>query len=174
MMGEVFFVLSFCALLCVACIFDYGFMKIPNWLILVLLALGLAHALWGGAVADALSFFLRGGAVLLALYPLFRIGTMGGGDVKLFAVLGAALPKGKILSFLFFSLLFAAIFSLFRFLRRSDLKERFSYLCAYVKGVARSGEWTLYFHDLEEKRRAGICMAGPILLSVLLYFGGFY
>jgi hypothetical protein len=43
-----------------------------------------------------------------------------------------------------------------------------------VKEVADSGEWKLYFNDLQEKRDAGICMAGPILLSVLCYWGGFY
>ena len=174
MMGEVFFSPMLCIFLCMACYFDYRFCRIPNWLVLLILGLGLVRAFWTGGPYQIWSYVLWGSMMLLALYPLFRIGTMGGGDLKLYAVCCGFFPREKILSFLFFSLLIAALFSLFRFVRRADLKERFAYLLAYVKSVADSGEWKLYFSDVQEKKKAGICLAGPILLSVLLYWGGFY
>ena len=119
-------------------------------------------------------YVVFGSLMVFVLYPLFRFGTLGGGDVKLYGVCCGFFPEEKILSFLFFSLLFAALFSLIRFLRKADLKERLLYLFSYVKEVADSGEWKLYWNDVQEKRKAGICLAGPILLSVALYWGGLY
>lgn len=62
---------------------------IPNWLTFPAIALGLAMgalaAGWGG-LAGALSSLAVCGAVPLAL---FAVGGMGGGDVKLFAAIGA-------------------------------------------------------------------------------------
>lgn len=174
MVGEVFFALVLCIFLCIACYYDYCFCRIPNWVTVILLAIGLGRVfLMEGALSE-IPYLLWGSMVVLFLYPLFRINAIGGGDIKLIAVCLMFFPEEKILSFLFFSLLIAALFSLVRFARRSDLKERFTYLLSYVKEVAGSGEWKLYFNNLQEKRDAGICMAGPILLSALCYWGGFY
>ena len=64
---------------------------IPNWLTLPALAAGLAgHGIVGGVGGLAASLV---GALACALVPwlLFRKGALGGGDVKLFAALGALL-----------------------------------------------------------------------------------
>ncbi|MBE5861328.1 MAG: hypothetical protein E7295_00585 [Lachnospiraceae bacterium] len=174
MVGEVFFVLLLCIFLCIACYYDYCFCRIPNWVTAMMLAVGLGRVFLMEGMLSGIQYLFWGSMVVLFLYPLFRINAIGGGDVKLYAVCLLFFPQEKILSFLFSSLLIAALFSLIRFVRRSDLRERFAYLFSYVKEVADSGEWKLYFNDLQEKRDAGICMAGPILLSVLCYWGGFY
>lgn len=163
-----------CVLLCVACFFDYRQSRIPNWLVIISLSAGAARALYLEGLAGVISFFLQGGMVVLAFYPLFRIGTMGAGDLKLFGVCCGYLPEDRILSFLFFSLLYAAVHSFIRFTRREDCLERFSYFFSYLREVADSGEWKLYWHDREERKRAGICMAGPILLSMIMFMGGLY
>ncbi len=173
-MDKSFFVLLLCIFLCIACYYDYKFCRIPNWLILMVFGLGTCMSLVTGSAGEVLGYLTAGFLLVILLYPLFRIGTLGGGDVKLYGVCCGFFPKDKILSFLFFSLLVAALFSLIRFIRKADLKERLSYLFSYVKGVADSGEWTFYWTDLQEKQRAGICLAGPILISVLLFWGGLY
>ena len=143
-------------------------------LIVVTAFLGILRAWTMGENRAVVQYVMLASLMTLAFYPLFRIGTIGGGDVKLYAACGGFFPKDKILLFLFFSLLIAALFSLIRFLHKGDLKERFCYLISYAKEVADNGEWTFYWKDLQEKKKAGICLAGPILLSVLLYVGGFY
>lgn len=80
---------ALCLLLIAASISDVRTNKIPNLLVLcglvgaILfhgfspLGHGIAHALGGGGIG------------LLALLPLYAIGTMGAGDVKLMAMVGA-------------------------------------------------------------------------------------
>lgn len=75
-----------CAL---AAVSDLRTRLIPNWLTLPVLAFSLlGHAWQGGAVQGALSL---AAALVCALpaYFLFARGALGGGDVKLFAALGA-------------------------------------------------------------------------------------
>ena len=163
-----------CVFLFIACYFDYRHSRIPNWLTAAALAMGVAVAFARGGVRPALNFLGPAVLAVAVFYPLFRIGTLGAGDVKLFGVCAGYLPSEKILTFLFFALLFAAIHSLIRIVREPDPKERFIYFFDYLRDVAESGSWKLYFADKQEQKRAGVCLAGPILLSVLLYVGGMY
>lgn len=73
----------------VASLTDWRSGLIPNWLTLPVAALApFAHLLWGGPGAALGSIV---GLVVAGATPLlfFRLGAMGGGDVKLFAALGA-------------------------------------------------------------------------------------
>ena len=108
------------------------------------------------------------------MYPFFRIGAVGAGDVKLLGVTAGFLPFEKILMFLFFSMLIAVIFSMIRFFKQRDAKERLEYLLGYLACIALSGRLWLYMEDAEDRRRTGICLSGPIFLSLLLYLGGAY
>ena len=89
---------------------------------------------------------------MVLFYFLFQIGALGAGDVKLFGICSAYLPVDKVLSFLFFSLLIAAIISLMKIV---TLK---------------------LFVGLKSKEclNSGIPLAGPVFAGILLYIGGFY
>lgn len=163
-----------CAFLGAACYYDYRYSRIPNWLVCCIGGLGVTGVLYSGNLLMALRYFGVAVFVALVFYPIFRIGCMGAGDVKLFSVCAGFLPGSSFLYFLFFSMAFAAVFSLVHFITQSDAKERFLYLWAYIQQVAGSGKWQLYFQSKEECRRAGICLAGPILASILLHVGGVY
>lgn len=163
-----------CVFLSAACYFDYRYARIPNWLILGVGCAGLLRTLSEEGIPGMGRYLVVGVMVAALLYPVFKIGCMGAGDVKLFGVCAGYLPGGKALYFLFFSLLFSAISSIFHFIRRSDAKERFEYLIDYLRQVAGSGSWQLYFHSEGEYRAAGVCLAGPMLISILLYAGGVY
>ena len=171
---ETLFVFALCAFLSVASFWDLKFHRIPNSHCAAIGILGVCGAYLLGGAQVVLHYLLYGTIVMLVFYPLFRIGTIGGGDVKLYGVCSGFFPRDKILYFLFFSLLVAAIFGIVRFVRKGDAKERFTYLILYVKEVLDNGQWKLYWKDTNEKRSAGICLAGPILISVLLYAGGYY
>src|SRR4051794_18814145 len=104
------FLAGLSGLLAVASYTDQRFMKVPKWLSLPALGLGLlasalrgallgssGSAVWllgsGGAgtgALDGLLFALAGFAVgFLLFFGLWLMGVCGGGDVKLFAALGA-------------------------------------------------------------------------------------
>ncbi len=72
-----------------AAIIDGLKLRVPNWLTYHLALAGLALAAWSWG-ADGLLWSLQGLAVGLALLlPLYAIGGMGAGDVKLLAGVGA-------------------------------------------------------------------------------------
>jgi len=162
-----------CAFLMTACYYDYRRGRIPNWLVAFLFAIGAVESLIGGGALALKDFFIVTVLVVLSLYPLFKIGGLGAGDVKLLGACAGYLPADKILLFLFFSMLIAAVISLIYLLREHDFKERLIYFCRYVLAVLHSGHWKLYMQD-GEKRRRGVCLSGPVLCSILMYLGGIY
>ncbi len=163
-----------CAALSVVCIFDYTEKRIPNLLVLMIWAAGAVRGFCLNGLEGAGMYLCESAAVLFLLYPLFRIGSLGAGDVKLLSVSAGYFPAGKVFYFLFFSLLVSAVFSIIRLLKERNVRDRAEYFCEYCAAVARSGKWKLYLPEKGEKRLSGICMSGPVLCSVLLGLGGVY
>lgn len=164
----------FLMLLVLACYFDYRSHRIPNWLVVLLLpVMVVKQYLEQGTVGvcKALGIMVL---IMFLWYPLFRIGTIGAGDIKLFGVCSGILPPSKILSFLFFSLVVAGIFSLAGIIQKKNAGERICYFLSYLQDVITGRQWRLYITDRKERERVGVCMAGPVLISLLLYWGGVY
>lgn len=161
-------------LLAAACGYDYRDRRIPNGLVLLTAAAGAVWRFWREGLWGVFSWLAAGAMVMALLYPLFKVGAVGAGDVKLFGVTAGFLPSGKILYFLFFSLLVAAMISLIKMWKEKSFVRRWGHLAAYLEEVSRSGRLQLYLKKEEDRGAAGICLSGPILLSVLLYVGGVY
>jgi prepilin peptidase CpaA len=84
---EVAYLVSF--VLVEAAVIDGRSLRVPNWLTMHFAFGGWAYAYWLGG-ASLLGWSLAGAAVGLAcLMPLYAIGGMGAGDVKLMAGVGA-------------------------------------------------------------------------------------
>lgn len=165
---------ALCFLLTAACYYDYRKRKIPNHLIALM---ALTGAVWRflmsgppGAVLSVFQMVLIGGI----LYPLFKIGAMGAGDVKLFGVTAGFLPFEKIFVFLFVSLLIAALISLVKLLKNGNFRERLQYFTEYMADVRKSGSWGLYLEDGVDCPDIRICLSGPVFLGLLLYLGGVF
>ena len=163
-----------CVLLVVACFYDYRKRRIPNLLLLIMYAVGWVYRSLDIGAAGLFLFPAESVGVMLLMYPLFKIGILGAGDIKLYGICAGYLPSDKFLYFLFFSMLIAVIFSLFKMLKESNAIDRLFYLCEYVLDVAQTGNFRPYFTDEKERGAASICLAGPVLCSVLLYWGGVY
>lgn len=161
-------------ILCAICFYDYQRQKIPNFLVVCIVIAGLGRNACHEGFFGAGEYLIVGAVVVLLLYPLFRIGGLGAGDVKLMGACAGFFPGDKILTFLFISLLISAIFSIIRLFRERNARERAKYFCNYCMAVARKGRWSLYRPTAEDKAIRGICMSGPILCSVLLKLGGVY
>lgn len=163
-----------CVLLAVICLYDYLASRIPNGVVGAILLYGLGYRYWDAGGRGIFDYFVSFLTVLVLMYLLFKIGTIGAGDVKLYAAAAGYLSGRALACFLFYSLLFAAMFSLIKMWREGIGKERVFYFCSYLKEICRSGQWKLYFSDRAEMARAGICLSGPALLSFFLHLGGVY
>lgn len=164
----------FWLLLLAVCLCDYRRRRIPNLLVFLLGVLGLCHCVWSAGAAGGAVYPARCLLSGMCAYPLYRIGAFGAGDVKLFAVCSGCLAGAEILWFFFYSLLFAAIISVYKMFREGNGAERLRYFADYVVSCALAGRFLLYMEGREEKRRAGVCLSGPIALSMLLHLGGIY
>jgi Flp pilus assembly protein protease CpaA len=133
---------------------------------------GFLGLLGGGGIA-LLWYLGKCFLILILFYPLFQIGALGAGDVKLLAICSGCLSGKTILGFLAFSMLIAACISLIKLYKENNWKERFYYFYAYLSQCVFGGKWELYATD-EIRTKSGICLSGPILVSVLLHLGGVY
>lgn len=117
------------AILLALSLVDFRTRRLPNTLLLVLLAWAVAQALWLGqpTLLDAGVGLLVGGGLLL-LVALVGRGAMGSGDVKLAAVLGAALGFPAIVSALLFGALAGGVAALVLLAtRRAGRKDWMAY-----------------------------------------------
>ncbi|MGN0167425.1 MAG: prepilin peptidase [Acetatifactor sp.] len=165
---------ALCVILTVACGYDYRKKKIPNYLIVVAAFLGVGWRFYGEGWIGIPVYLGEMLCITCLMYPLFKIGAIGAGDVKLLGVTAGFLPFQKIFLFLFTSLLVAAVISILKLWKEKNYGERFRFLFRYLEETMRSGTWQLYLYDQMERYRLGICLSGPVLVSVLLYLGGVY
>ena len=129
-----------CLLLAVACLYDYLETRIPNWLIVMISLFGLGYRYWdAGGIVGAVGFLESSFIVLMCFYPLFKIGTIGAGDVKLFASVAGYLSGQTRVCFLFVSLLIAALISIVFILREKSAGERLRYLAAGKLALEATG-----------------------------------
>ena len=163
-----------CLLLSAVCLSDYRNARIPNRMMLIILFYGMGYRYWDAGGSGLLEYVSTCFFMFLLLFPLFIIGVIGAGDVKLYSVTSGYL-SGQVLScFLIISLLLSAVFSIIKLIREGFGRERLLYLCSYLAEVSRCRCWREYFRDASDARRAGIPLAGPVFLSLLLHVGGVY
>ena len=110
------------------------------------------------------------GSSILLLYPLFRIGGIGAGDIKLLSAVGCFLTVKETVACLVLSFFAGAVLSLLKMAAERNFLRRMRYLLSYVHAVAGSGKWKRYGQEEGGK----IHFALPILLGVLLYKGGIH
>ena len=164
---------ALCVLLMAACWYDYRKKKIPNVLIATPVMFGVGWRLWSEGIVGVLFYLGQAAMMTILMYFLFQIGTVGAGDVKLFGVTAGFLPFKKIFLFLFISLFIAAMISFLKLLINKNMGKRLRHLVSYLADVIRSG-WKLYPENGLDFPEVGICLSGPILVSLLLYLGGVY
>lgn len=163
-----------CVLLTAACCSDYRYKKIPNYLIAATMVLGIFRRFRQEGAWGVLSYMVEAVLVMCLLYLLFKVGAVGAGDVKLLGVTAGYFPFKKVLVFLFLSLLIAAVVSLVKMVRKRYFLERIGYFLDYLREVVKSGRLKLYLQNEQDRGAVGICLSGPVLVSVLLYMGGIY
>jgi prepilin peptidase CpaA len=111
------------ALALVACLFDVSTSRIPNKLTFTTAALAILFhvvAPAGAGLSHAALGLLVG---LLVFFPLFALGAMGAGDVKLMAAVGAWIGAGSIVYVALYGSVAGGVFAAIVALRRGYLKQ---------------------------------------------------
>lgn len=154
---------------------DMCFDKISNQWILAGIISGLVYAVWKNGEAGFLSAIISMSIPVLILYPLFMIGALGAGDIKLLSVTGCFFNVKETILCVILSFIIGAALSLLKMLAEHNFRQRMRYLLSYILDVFQSREWKFYEEDIEEGRKkheGKIHFALPILLAVVIYKGG--
>ena len=148
--------------------------KVPNILLIIFAAAGLAEQ-W--------IFFGRkgllnaAGAVLLVFLLvgwLFLFRMLGAGDIKLFAVCGIYTGAKSVLYLMLFSFVFAGIYALVKLAGNGSLAERFRTLADYVRETVSGGFAGRGSYRARQGTEHRIALALFILPAMLLWIGGAY
>ena len=151
------------AVVIVACVWDVASSRIPN--VLTFTAIGLAvafHLIVGGGAPYAALGLLVGLAVF---FPMFALGAMGAGDVKLMAALGAWIGWKAILFVALYGSLAGGALGLVIGMRRRYLRKALSNLKMlatywWVEGVKPLPALTLEAKDSQRLPYALAIAAG--------------
>lgn len=154
---------------------DFQHDKIYNEWILVSIMTGMSYCVWTQGIEGVPRALLSIAIPFMVLYPLFMIGVLGAGDIKLLAAMGCFFTLRQIVICLITAFLIGAVFSLLKLFTEGNFLQRMEYLLSYVHDVLQCGEWKLYEEEIQErkmKNEGKIHFALPVLLSVMLIRGG--
>ena len=123
----------------VAAFLDFRTRKIPNWLTVPSLFVGVTlHAATRGW--PAAKFSLEGAGLALALVlPLVLLRALGAGDWKLMGAVGAFLGPIMVLFVLFGSILVSGLMAMVEMMRAGRARETFRNLVVLVRGFISFG-----------------------------------
>lgn len=159
--------------LLIAVVWDFQKGKIPNLLVLCGMLVGAFRFIYN---QDIETIFIHIPGIffpLILLFPLYKIGTLGAGDIKIFCLLGFYFSFMETIFCIFSSFLIGAVISIFLLLWKQNLKERFLYLFYYLKGCISTGHIQYYYQNWnqeeKEEKYSQIHFSLPILLSVIFY-----
>ena len=137
---------------------------------------GLFGSFWQCGANGLLQSAVSMAAAFLLTYPVFKIGALGGGDIKVFLVIGSFLPVRECLVIMAAAFLAGGVFSVGKLLAEKNGRERLYYFLSYVGEVARSGHFRIYGEDWKEDRvryrKNKIHFTVPILIGAALRIGG--
>lgn len=160
--------------LAVAGIFDHLLHRIPNVLTGIMLV---ACACYNLAVTGPLSLIPMMARIIISgmlFFPVFSIGALGAGDVKLIAVCAGFLDFSRGLFFVFISLFLAALMGILKMAMRKEITKRMLTLKKYVSNVLKTGMLQRYHCNKTAEKESGVALAGAMFVSALIGIGGFY
>jgi prepilin peptidase CpaA len=161
-----------CAVLIVAAYIDGKQLRVPNWLTFPMVASGLVFNAWTGGW-DGLGLGLWGMAVgLLCLLPLYAVGGMGAGDVKLMAGVGAWLGWEPTLYAFCVTTIVGAVMALVMVIRRRRTQHHYaSFLMILVEWMTVKNPRELSELAAERKPSMLLLPYGiPICIGSIGYF----
>ncbi len=151
---------------------DFCSDHVPNGLITMGMVAGLFGSLWQNGVGQVLQSFLSISISFFLLYPLFKIGGLGAGDVKMFLTVATFFPVRDILTVIAGAFVIGAFFSIGKLLAEKNGRERLQYFLSYMRDVLYTRQWKIYGENFRQDyyryQKNKIHFTLPIFLSVFL------
>ena len=140
-------------MLCLAALTDLKTDRIPNGLIITGIIIGVFGSLWYrlDLLQLAVSMFLA----FALMYPLFKIGALGAGDVKIFIMIGSFVDAKEFIMILVSAFVIGAVFSLFKLMIEHNglyFKELFFRFEGAIFPQVDAGH-TIWFHYIPKLHR---------------------
>jgi len=158
-----------------ALVIDVKSGRVPNWLTMSgLLTSQLVLLL--DSCETALKALVISLLIVLILFPVFAIGGLGAGDIKLMMILPCYFSFNSSLHIILYSFLVAAVIGAFGLIFSGKLIYRISRFLLYLKNLIHTGELRIY--DSVKSSPDGqlasnqIHFTLPIFVSVMLVLGG--
>lgn len=146
--------------------------KIANKLILFFWITGLGYQIGFWGTAGIWRFFKGAMIPIILLFGLFLFRMLGAGDIKLLSALGGIMGITAVLKCILLSFLIGAVLSAAFIAACGNLWQRLRYFTEYIHRFSCTREIQPYYRP--GKQIENIHFGVPVLLSVMLYAGGFY
>lgn len=164
------------ALVVTAGIYDVLWRRIPNWLVAPALALGLGlNALLGADYAPGFQQAIAGvGLAFLIYFPLYLLGGMGAGDVKLMAAVAAITGWKNWLLIFIFSGILGGLIALGIVLTKGRLRRTLFNLGYILWEIAHFRSPRTASEELDVRSPKAVTMphGAVVALGCLFYLGG--
>jgi prepilin peptidase CpaA len=147
---------------------DWRSRRIPNWLTMPALVIGVAVNAWLRGWAGAKDSLLGAGLGLLLLLPFVLLRSLGAGDWKLVGALGAFLGPGNLITVLFATVLVAGLMALLLVIWKGRLLHT-------LKNIGRLLGALFSFHlpgqelTLDDPKSAKVPFGVAVAIAVIVY-----
>jgi prepilin peptidase CpaA len=149
-------------LLVAACVWDVRVRRIPNWLVLAIVGLGLANAVAGTSVSGLVWAVASVGIGLILWLPFYFLRMMGAGDVKFFGAACAWLDPATALRAALLSAVFGGVLALV-WIAGSAVRQRAPRAAASITGGPAA---SLRPDPRSRKLPYGVAMAAGLAVAV--------
>ena len=155
-----------------AATFDVLYRRIPNWLTVSGVLLGVAMNAMIGTPEAGLAFSLVGLAVAFGIYAaLYAIRAMGAGDVKLMAAVGALVGWERWFGIFFITAIIGGVMALILVVSRGRLKKTL-FNVGFILSEMKSGRPAYLANeelDVKSKKALGLPHGAVIAVSTFFY-----
>lgn len=156
----------------IAAVMDLYSEKIANRCIYLFWILGLGYQTGFCGIGGIWRFFKGAAVPVVLLFGLFLFRMLGPGDIKLLSALGGIMGVTAIFKCIIISFLIGAVLSAAFIAVSGNLRQRLRYFTGYLSQFIKTKKIVPYYKP--GKQLENIHFAIPVLLSVMLYAGGFY
>ncbi len=160
------------AILILAAWIDGKELKVPNWITFPMILSGLVYSTCVGGLAGMGAGLLGMCVGLLTLMPLYAVGGMGAGDVKLMAGIGAWLGWEVTFAAFCVSTVVGAVMAVLMVLRKGTMKHHYeNFLLILSEWMVVKNPYELNRIATERKPRMMLLPYGiPICIGTIGYF----
>jgi prepilin peptidase CpaA len=153
--------------LTISAISDITFQKIPNWLTIPTMTLGVVYYTWMNGTEGFLYSVEGIGVGVVVLILPYILGGMGAGDIKLMGAVGSLLgPKGVFTAFLFTAII-GGIYALLVLVLSRNLRNTVKRYGTMLKTFVLT-QTMIYIPPSREEMKPRLCYGVAIALGTIL------